>query len=191
MSNLTYTSLLKTYLILIPINWLCFVLLNKSIGCYLIKLYSGSYYYQLSIPSKLTKLFYDIECNSIYFHNYNLASNLSLWLKELHFILYYFTSFLFYKIKFKGKGYYIYKNKRNTITPQFGYSHRIYVYSYFNIVKFLTKTKILLFGFSKKDLVSTSNLLKSKRPINIFTGRGVRFSKQIVYKKTGKVSMYR
>jgi hypothetical protein len=29
------------------------------------------------------------------------------------------------------------------------------------------------------------------RRMNIFTGRGVRFAKQIVYKKTGKVSAYR
>jgi len=29
------------------------------------------------------------------------------------------------------------------------------------------------------------------RPINIFTGRGVRFAKQIIYKKAGKVSSYR
>ena len=35
----------------------------------------------------------------------------------------------FKKLKFKGKGYYIYKNSRNTIAPQFGYSHRIYIYS--------------------------------------------------------------
>jgi hypothetical protein len=33
--------------------------------------------------------------------------------------------------------------------------------------------------------------IKSMRPINIFTGRGVRFSRQIIYKKVGKVSSYR
>jgi ribosomal protein L6P/L9E len=103
----------------------------------------------------------------------------------------FFQTFSFVKIKFRGKGYYLYKNKRNTITPQFGYSHRIYIYAYFNIVKFLTKTKILIFGFSKKDILESGYDLKSKRPINIFTGRGVRFAKQIIYKKTGKVSAYR
>ena len=114
-----------------------------------------------------------------------------MWFKELNNVLYSFTSLIFLKLKFKGKGYYIYKNNRNTITPQFGYSHRIYIYSFFNIVKFLTKTKILVFGFAKKDILYTSNEIKSKRNINIFTNRGVRFSKQIIYKKTGKVSSYR
>jgi ribosomal protein L6P/L9E len=97
----------------------------------------------------------------------------------------------FLKIKFRGKGYYIYKNIRNAIAPQFGYSHRLYIYSYFNKVKFIGKTKIILFGLTKLDIVDTATTLKSKRPINIFTGRGVRFARQVVYKKQGKVSSYR
>jgi ribosomal protein L6P/L9E len=97
----------------------------------------------------------------------------------------------FKKIKFRGKGYYIYKNPRNTIAPQFGYSHRLYIYSYFNKVKFIGKTIIILFGLVKNDLISAGIDLKSKRSINIFTGRGVRFSRQVVYKKQGKVSSYR
>jgi len=98
---------------------------------------------------------------------------------------------LFLKLKFKGKGYYIYKNRRNTITPQFGYAHRIYIYAYFVTVKFLSKTSIFLFGFSKKDLFDIAYKIKAMRPINIFTGRGVRFSREIVYRKQGKVSSYR
>jgi len=97
----------------------------------------------------------------------------------------------FKKLKFRGKGYYIYKNRRNTITPQFGYAHRIYVYSYFNIVRFLSKVKVFIFGLLKADVILASSEIRSKRPINIFTGRGVRFSRQVIYKKVGKVSSYR
>jgi len=97
----------------------------------------------------------------------------------------------FKKLKFRGKGYYIYKNRRNTITPQFGYAHRIYVYSYFNIVRFLSKIKVFIFGLLKADVILASSEIRSKRPINIFTGRGVRFSRQVIYKKVGKVSSYR
>jgi len=102
-----------------------------------------------------------------------------------------FYSPLFLKIKFKGKGYYIYKNKRNTITPQFGYAHRLYLYSYFTSVKFLSKTSIIIFGYQLQDLIQIGLGVKQMRPINIFTGRGVRFSRQIIYKKVGKVSSYR
>ena len=97
----------------------------------------------------------------------------------------------FSKIKFKGKGYYVYKGFRNTITPQFNYYHRIYVYSFFTALKFIRKTAIIVFGYTMSDLNKVAYSLKSKRPINIFTGRGVRFARQIVYKKTGKVSSYK
>jgi ribosomal protein L6P/L9E len=97
----------------------------------------------------------------------------------------------FKKLKFKGKGYYLYKNYRNTITPQFGYSHRLYLYSFFCKVKFLSKTSLICFGLSVTSVKNTSTNLVNWRRINIFTGRGVRFSKQIIYKKVGKVSSYR
>lgn len=97
----------------------------------------------------------------------------------------------FMKVKFKGKGYYIFKNKRQTITPQFGHSHRLYVYAYFTSVKFLSKTHIFMFGLLQSDVLRAATRVKAMRPINIFTGRGVRFSRQVVYKKVGKVSSYR
>lgn len=120
--------------------------------------------------------------------NYNFYN---LFLKKTLDLFYSFSRVTFCKLKFKGKGYYIFKNIRNTITPQFGYAHRIYLYSYFTAVKFLNKTTVFVFGTSKIDIFTISYGLKSMKPINIFTGRGVRFAKQIVYRKTGKVSSYR
>jgi ribosomal protein L6P/L9E len=110
---------------------------------------------------------------------------------ELKYLFRILSRPVFRKIKFKGKGYYIFKNTRNVIAPQFGYAHRVYIYSFFLNVKFLSKTSVFLFGLSNTDLVTTSFNIKQARPINIFTGRGVRFSKEIVYKKQGKVSSYR
>jgi ribosomal protein L6P/L9E len=94
-------------------------------------------------------------------------------------------------MKFRGKGYYIYKTLRNTVAPNFGYAHRVYVYAYFVSLKFLSKTAIILFGLLKTDLFKAGQSFKKTRPINVFTGRGVRFNRQIVYRKTGKVSTYR
>jgi len=65
------------------------------------------------------------------------------------------------------------------------------MYSYFVSVKFLSKTSIFLFGFTTNDLLTAGYNIKKSKNINIFTGRGVRFSKQVIYKKTGKVSTYR
>lgn len=102
-----------------------------------------------------------------------------------------FSKSWFRKLKIKGKGYYIYKNFRNTVTHQFGHSHRIYIYISALNIKFLSKTSILVLGSSKKDVLKSSREIRASKPLNIFTGRGVRFSKQIIYKKTGKVSSYR
>ena len=72
-----------------------------------------------------------------------------------------------------------------------GYAHRVYVYSSAITVKFLSKTKILLFGLSKQDVMQSAYSLARVKPINIFTGRGVRFARQVIYRKTGKVGAYR
>lgn len=189
--NKKYSILNKTYPIYIPTVYSLYIIYIGNTNNFLIRLYYKGYYFNLPISINAAQLHFDSETNIIYFFNYKTTPILPLWLKEMSSILVYFISFFFLKIKFKGKGYYIYKNKRNTITPQFGYSHRIYIYSYFNYVRFLTKTKILIFGFSKKDSLDIAINVKGRRHINIFTGRGVRFSKQIIYKKTGKVSMYR
>jgi ribosomal protein L6P/L9E len=106
-------------------------------------------------------------------------------------IFFSFSKIFFKKLKFKGKGYYIYKGFRNTIATQFGYSHMIRIFGYIISLKFLSKTIILAFGINKYDILKISRILINKRPHNIFTGKGVRFSKQIIYKKTGKISSYR
>ena len=154
-------------------------------------MFNEIYYYNFSLPLKNSIINFDKKIGIISFSSLSINSFIFNWSNLINFYLYLFTSFIFKKIKFKGKGYYIYKNIRNTITPQFGYSHRIYIYSFFNKIRFLTKTKVLVFGILKSDVLKVASTIKNKRPINIFTGRGVRFSSEIVYKKVGKVSSYR
>ena len=152
---------------------------------------SPFYKIKLPLPLHSINLTFDINTNILKLHSLYVNNYYRTFYNNLKEVLKSFYSPVFLKIKFKGKGYYLYKNKRNTITPQFGYAHRLYLYSYFISVKFLSKTSVLLFGFTNQDLKKISFGLKSMRPINIFTGRGVRFSKQIIYKKVGKVSSYR
>jgi hypothetical protein len=101
------------------------------------------------------------------------------------------VSFFFRKIKFKGKGYYVYKNFRNAIAFKFGYSHRIRVYANEIYFKTLSKTALLAFGFTQKNVVTQAKQFKDTRPINIFTNKGVRFTRQVIYRKVGKVGSYR
>ena len=77
------------------------------------------------------------------------------WHKLRHLFISFLKPFLL-KLKFKGKGYYVFKGMRSTITPQFGFAHRRYFYSISVRVKFLSKTKIVIFGFSKQDVFKIS-----------------------------------
>lgn len=52
------------------------------------------------------------------------------------------------------------------------------------------KTKCMLFGTNKASLDLSKSLLVNVRPINMFTQRGLRLARQIVYRKIGKKSSY-
>ena len=95
------------------------------------------------------------------------------------------------KVTFQGKGYYMYKSWRNTFSPQFGYYHRHYCWASSVGVKRRGKRSISLYGLCRDDLLSVGRTLYNWRPIKLFTGRGVRFSRQKVYRKPGKISAYR
>lgn len=177
----------------IPLGWKFIALsLNKcSTPSYNLYMYRENYFLNFTLPPYAKTLSYDAQTTTFslilphnsYCYHYYLRS-----INEL------FSRFLrpsFLKVRFRGKGYYMYKNKRNTIAPQFGYAHRVYVYAQAVSVRFLSKTKILLFGLSRLDLVNSGHAIKKVKPINIFTGRGIRFARQVIYKKTGKVSSYR
>ena len=180
-----------SYNLYIPSIWKTLLITNTLKKKQYLYLYSDIYFFKLPLPSLKKYISFDLNCslfqlNTIYTNIYirtffkNVSNSISI-----------LSLPLFKKVKFKGKGYYIYKNYRNTITPQFGHSHRIYIYSFFTPVKFLTKTSIIVFGINKKNIIRSALEIKALRPINIFTSRGVRFAKQLVYKKAGKVSSYR
>ena len=181
----------KEYIVYIPLTWSFTLVFNKRLNTKCIYSHSNYYYARFSTVNNLATFGIDGHTNNIVIKSVFTHSCYSIFLKSFEAAITNFIKPSFKKLKFKGKGYYIYKNTRNTITPQFGYAHRFYMYSYFVTVKFLGKTKILLFGFNNDDIFKAANSIKSKRPINIFTGRGVRFARQVIYKKQGKVSSYR
>ena len=154
-------------------------------------LYSNIYFFKLPLPSFKKYISFDPNCNLFRLNTIYTNIYARTFFKNASNSISALSLPVFKKIKFKGKGYYIYKNYRNTITPQFGHSHRIYIYSFFTPVKFLTKTSIIVFGINQNSIIRSAQGIKALRSINIFTSRGVRFSKQLVYKKAGKVSSYR
>ena len=120
-----------------------------------------------------------------------INENKILYINLIQNIIDKFRKIKFRKIKFEGKGYYLYKNFRNTLAPKFGFAHRLYNYNYNIWIKVLSKTKLLFFNYNKEGLNSASHFLRLLRPRNVFTGRGVRFARSERFKKRGKVSSFR
>lgn len=177
----------------IPHNWQTMILQQPQVkgSTFNIYAFNGTYFFNIAAIRDLKDIKFDKQTRILSFSHLSSSYCYFSYLAQLRDLFSRFMVPFFKKIRFKGKGYYMYKNVRNTIAPQFGYAHRVYVYAPATAVRFLSKTKILLFGLSRKDVLTTSHSLKRVKPINIFTGRGVRFARQIVYKKTGKVSSYR
>lgn len=186
----SYTAITR-YSIYIPSFW-DFYLLNRGVGSpVVLKLYGLNLYFNIFLPTSTAYINFNQWSSVLNISCFKTARFYRIWLKNTLDILNFTNSYYFSKLKFRGKGYYIYKSTRSTVAPQFGYAHRVYVYSFFSRVRFLGKTKVLIFGFLKQDILTVLFNIKQKRPINIFTGRGVRFAQEIIYKKTGKVSSYR
>lgn len=153
--------------------------------------YNSLHFLNFTVPYHAYKFKYDAQTTAFHFNHSGFSYCYRSYLSRFVEVISRLNRPFFLKIRFKGKGYYMYKNLRNTIAPQFGYAHRVYVYAQATTVRFLSKTKIMLFGLCSTDTLLAGYGLKRVKPMNIFTGRGVRFARQIVYKKTGKVSSYR
>lgn len=183
----------RSFYFYIPADWkLCYLTPSDTAKAYrLCYIYSQTYFFKLLLNSWGQSLSFSLISNILVVNSLIQTPLFSLYFQTITDLFLMFTKAWFRKLKIKGKGYYIYKNFRNTVTHQFGHSHRVYIYTNCLNIKFLSKTSILVLGLSKLDVLKSSLEIRSSKPLNIFTGRGVRFSKQIIYKKTGKVSSYR
>jgi len=101
-------------------------------------------------------------------------------------------TYYFSKIKFKGKVYKISKYRNNNLKLSFGRCHKnmMVVRSLFLKKRKKVKTKCMIFGTSKIDLDFSKSLIIKVRPISMFTQRGLRLARQVVYRKIGKKSSY-
>lgn len=182
------STILTFYL---PPLWEFINIFNKITSQRSFYFYTNSYYFILPHSFLIEHIKYNSTARSFYFAHRYVNNFYFLFWNYFKFLFISFSFFFFRKLKFRGKGYYIFKNKRNTVTFRFGYSHRIYLYFYGTFVKFLSKTSIFIYGINKNDIINYGHTLKNVRPYNLFTGKGVRFTRQILYKKVGKVGSYR
>lgn len=176
----------------VPTSWkIIFLRIKNKKNHVLCYIFSDVYFFYLPVLTGLNDYYFDkytqaLFLNCLYVHNF--FNTYWTFFKNIFFS---FTKIFYKKLKFKGKGYYIYKSTRNSIATQFGHSHMSRLFNFIIGLKFLSKTLVLMYGINRKDVIKSGKLFFLKKPINVFTGRGIRFSRQIVYKKTGKLSTYR
>lgn len=102
-----------------------------------------------------------------------------------------FEIYFFIKIKFKGKGFKIKFNKKlKLIKFYFGRSH-ITFYKLKRIkLKKITKYKFLIKSLNLSQLNKKASGITYIKPVNLYTLRGIRVSRQIIRKRKGKKSSY-
>lgn len=110
-----------------------------------------------------------------FIHNYN--SILQKYFVQIQ-------SFDYVKIKFSGKGYKIKKTNNKHLVLLFNRAHITHLWWRCIFLKKLKKYKIYIkYTYLNKNIINT---ILGIRNINIFTKKGLRKSKQILFKKKGK-----
>lgn len=56
--------------------------------------------------------------------------------------------------------------------------------------KRITKYKFLIYSLKKFDIYKSSRIVVNIKPMNFYTLRGIRYSRQIIYKRKGKKGTY-
>lgn len=146
--------------------------------------------YSITILNIKKKIRIDLESYSIQINKTNDEKN-NLYFKQTDKFLKTFEFYFFIKIKFKGKGFKIKFNKKLKIIKfYFGRSH-ITVFKLKKIkLKKVTKYKFILKSLNLWKLKTNSIKITKIKPINVYTLRGIRLSKQSISKRKGKKSSY-
>ena len=133
------------------------------------------------IYNKRYSAFLKIKQHILYTHN-GICINSNI--QEIKNFLNQMSLFLFTKIKFSGKGYKIKKSRTKSLGLLFNRAHITCMWWKNLIIKKLKKYKIYI--KHTKNNTKIIKLLMSIRPVNIFTKKGLRVSRQVVFKKKGK-----
>lgn len=180
------------FIINIPLNIKIVYWLNKKSDKNVnIFLFDNSKNLKLNVKIEKSGINHDLYSNSIilekkiiFNHKNKVSSNLYNLLKS-------WNSYFFIKIKFKGKGFRIrFLKKLKLVKFFFGRSHKTFMLFKFVMVKRINKYKFIIKGLKKEKLIENSKKITNIKPINFYTLRGLRKSRQIIFKRKGKKGTY-
>lgn len=139
------------------------------------------YFFLLNLPKWNTiSLYSPFKLILFSFKNNNFKKIIHKILINYIYCLY---KFFFKKIKFSGKGYYIYKDKFNTIGTQFNYSHKLNFYFSSYFIKNFNKRSWMFWSLNSNILIKNLKYFSKIRSTNIFTNKGIKFTKTVLYIK--------
>lgn len=173
----------------IPISFDIIVLENKKNNNDLtIILYNKLY--SITLINNKKKIKIDLESYSIKIDSgISYTNNLNF--KQINKFFKTFEFYFFIKIKFKGKGFKIKFNKKLKIIKFFfGKSHMTFFKLKRIKLKKITKYKFILKNLNFNKLKTNASKITRIKPMNVYTLRGIRLSKQIIKKRKGKKSSY-
>ena len=154
---------------------------NKIFYCY-----DNKYFYRFSADN----FYIDKELNSVIIFNKKFKINFY----SINFFKKFIKSlncYFYIKIKFKGKGYKIkYIKRKKKITFYFGRSHLTIIKYKKIILKKYLKYKFIIKSNNLEILKKNAKITTNVKPLNIFTLRGIRQSRSLIYKRKGKKGSY-
>lgn len=176
---------MRELLIFIPYNLEYSIINNNKINNMYI--YNSNYYFSISLNQ--SKFFINKNTNIIKILDFKFNSLNKLANYELKNFLFSWDNIYFNKIKFTGKGF-KFKKKENNLFLFFNRAHKCFFIGTNIILIRLSKNKIILLKNNIKHLLHDSKIIRDIRSNNIFTKRGLRFSRQIILKKKGKTATH-
>lgn len=141
--------------------------------------------------SNIGTWYFDNAGNSLMFFNKTIHTHWSKLVNKFNLQMFLFDCIFFEKIKFNGKGFKItFKKKTKLMRFMFGHSHIKLIFLKKMKIRRINKYKYILKSKNKNKLKQTSLLISRVRKLNIFTKRGLRITRQFVFKRKGKKSTY-
>lgn len=162
---------------------------NKNIFHFF--LYNKNKKFSFYTKSDESSFFLDIWSNSIVFDKKVLNDSPIMFNKLIHKFFKSWEIYFFTKIKFKGKGFRIrFFKKIKLVKFFFGKSHKTFIFFKKIRIKRINKYKFILKNINLNSLNLNSSKVVKIRKLNVYTLRGIRKSKQIVFKRKGKKGTY-
>jgi len=173
--------------IFIPYNISYTIIENNNTNFKFIYLYSEYYYFSMLLEKK--QIFLNCDTNMLYIKNDNYSNYINLFNTEINRFLFSWDSLFFNKVKFTGKGF-KFKKKINNLFLFFNRAHKCFFIGNNIILIRLSKNKVILLKSNVNHLIADSKIIRDIRQNNIFTKRGLRFSRQLILKKRGKTATH-